>query len=72
MKTVPSLIALAACLSAVPAFAQDTTPAAVDAFVKSSESDLFAEGIRASRAEWIYQTYITTDTEALTQPQGPR
>ena len=70
MRTVPSLFALAACLAAVPAFAQEATPAAVDAFVKSSESELFAEGIRASRAAWIYQTYITTDTEALTAAAG--
>ena len=70
MKTVPSLIALAACLAAVPAIAQDITPASVDAFVKSSETELSAEGIRAARAEWIYQTYITGDTEALTAAAG--
>ena len=70
MKTVPSLIALAACLVAVPAFAQDATPAAVDVFVSTSESALSAEGIRAARADWIYQTYITGDTEALTAAAG--
>ena len=54
MKTVSSLFALAACLVAVPAFAQDATPAAVDAFVKSSESDLLAESIRSevARQNW--------------------
>ena len=70
MKTVSSLIALAASLVAVPAFAQTATPAAVDAFVKSSEADLFAESNRAQRAEWIYETYITNDTEALTAAAG--
>ena len=70
MRTVPSLIALAACLVAAPAFAQEATPASVDAFVTTSESDLSAEGIRASRAAWIYQTYITGDTEALTAATG--
>ena len=73
MKTIASVIALAACLAAVPAFAQDATqatPAAVDAFVTTSESALSAEGIRAARAEWIYQTYITGDTEALTAAAG--
>ena len=70
MKTVSSLCALAACLAAVPAIAQDTTPAAVDAFVKTSEQELSGEAIRASRAAWIYQTYITSDTEALTAAAG--
>ena len=70
MKTVPSLIALAACLVAVPAYAQDATPAAVDAFVTTAEKNLSTEGLRAARAAWIYQTYITGDTEALTAAAG--
>ena len=70
MKIVPSLIALTACLVAVPAFARDVTPAAVDAFVTTSESALSAEGIQAARAEWVYQTYINGDSEALTAAAG--
>ena len=70
MKTFASAIALAACLSAVPALAQEATPALVDAFVTMSEKDLAAEGITAARAEWIYQTYFTGDTEALTAAAG--
>ncbi|MCW1382832.1 M2 family metallopeptidase [Novosphingobium sp. KCTC 2891] len=76
MKTFVSVLALAAASIAVPAAAQSTpapaagaapalTPAGAADWVKSAEKQLYDETLRSGRNEWIYETYITDDTEAL-------
>src|SRR5690606_10258711 len=67
MKHLVSLAALAGAFAAAPAQAQEQSPRkAADAFVEKAEKT-FAEAIvEAAQAEWVYQTYITQDTEALT------
>ena len=46
------------------------TPADVDAFLSRAETDLFAGVVRAGRAEWVYENFITQDTEAMTAEAG--
>lgn len=67
MKQVVSLAAMAAALWALPAAAQDQTPQqAADAFVKKGEEAYGQELIKSGQADWVYQTFINVDTEALT------
>lgn len=66
MKHLVSLLALAGALAAIPAQAQDKTPQqSADAFVQKAEA-ASKSIIEAAQADWVYQTYITQDTEALT------
>lgn len=75
MKSLVSVLALAAASLAVPAAAQSATPstpapaapapASAPDWVKSAEKELYDATIRSGRNEWIYETYITDDTEAL-------
>ena len=69
IRTV-SLAAIAAAIIATPALAETATPQAADAFVAKAEADYMKAGIEAGQAEWVYQTYITRDTEALTARAG--
>ena len=72
MKSALSLIALAGALAATPAAAQDTAPATAAAakqFVDTAGVAYRDQIIRASRAEWVYSTYINDDTEALNAEQ---
>jgi len=68
MKTIVSLAALATALLASPALAQEATDAraAADAFVGKAEKAFNQAVIESAQADWVYQTYITQDTEALT------
>ncbi|MFA7585891.1 MAG: M2 family metallopeptidase, partial [Novosphingobium sp.] len=67
MKKFVSLAALAAALSASPALAQEQSGVqAADAFVAGAEKSLNKAVIEAGQAEWIYQTYINQDSEAIT------
>ncbi|MCC6827154.1 MAG: M2 family metallopeptidase [Novosphingobium sp.] len=67
MKHLVSLLALAGALAAIPAQAQDKTPQqSADAFVQKAEAAFSKSIIEAAQADWVYQTYITQDTEALT------
>ena len=67
MKSLVSLAALAAALTVTPAFAQPgQDPAAADAFVARAESAFAKEIVESGQAEWVYQNFITQDTEALT------
>ncbi len=62
-----SLAALAATLAASPAHAETQPPQqAAEAFVAKAEADYEKAGIEAGQADWVYQTYITQDTEAMT------
>ena len=72
MKSALSLIALAGALAATPVAAQDTTPptsAAAKQYVDQAAVAYRDQNIRASRAEWVYSTYINDDTEALNAEQ---
>jgi peptidyl-dipeptidase A len=67
MKQIVSLAAMAAALCALPAAAQEQTPQqAADAFVKTGEAAFGKVMVEAAQADWVYQTFITQDTEALT------
>jgi peptidyl-dipeptidase A len=79
IRTGISMLALASLLAAAPLGARDrdgetaqAAPTAADAkaFVADAEAKLFAQGVVASRAEWVYETYITPDTETLTAREG--
>jgi peptidyl-dipeptidase A len=64
MKThAISLLALAGALAAVPALAQEQTAAQ---FVEQAEAAYNQKTIEAAQAEWVYNTYITPDSEAVT------
>ncbi|OJY64439.1 MAG: peptidyl-dipeptidase [Sphingobium sp. 66-54] len=74
MKTLVSRLAVTAALafgvSASPVVAQPATQAPataaqVDAFVAAAEKDLFASIVDVGRAQWVNNTYITEDTDAL-------
>ncbi len=77
MKTALSLIALSAALAAAPAVAQEAAPPATAApsaaaakhFVDTAAVAYLDQINRASRAEWVYSTYINDDTEALNAEQ---
>ncbi len=64
MKTLTSLGALAVVLAlSVPASAQ--TAAEADTFVAGAEKALFDIGIASGQAQWVNNTYITDDTDAV-------
>jgi peptidyl-dipeptidase A len=66
MKTLVSLAALAAASAAVPALAQQAPDAAgAQAWIKAADQAYFDETVRAGRTQWVYETNITDDTEAL-------
>jgi len=64
MKAIVSFAALAAALAATPALAADAKEA--DAFVARAEAELGKAVVEAAQADWVYNTYITEDTEAMT------
>jgi len=63
-----SLLALAGAIAAaVPANAQDTAAVpTAEQFVSQAEAAYDQKTIEAAQAEWVYETYINQDTEALT------
>ncbi len=68
MKTAISFTALACALTATsPAFAQDAAPTVADAnsFVQKAEAKYGQDLVKQARANWIYENFITDDTEAL-------
>jgi peptidyl-dipeptidase A len=72
MKThAISLLALAGAMAAAPACAQsaDAPAASVPTaaqFVEQAEAQYNQKTIEGSQAEWVYNTYITVDSEAVT------
>jgi peptidyl-dipeptidase A len=85
MKTTASILALAAFLTAAPAFTQKkaapaapapaatqpaATPAAADAFVAAAEKELFDFSLFGQQTAWVNATYITDDTDALAARMG--
>ena len=77
MRTHISIAALAAALVASPAAAQDralpqaAAPTA-SAFVARAEAAYAKASVEAAQAAWVYETYITPDTEALTARAGAK
>jgi peptidyl-dipeptidase A len=67
MKTFISLAALAAASVAAPAHAQiaPMDKATAEAWIKAADEAYFVETVRAGRIQWVYETNITDDTEAL-------
>ncbi|HEY6916593.1 MAG TPA: M2 family metallopeptidase [Allosphingosinicella sp.] len=66
--TAVSAAALAVCLAfSAPATAQTAAPTAAeaDAFVAQAEKELADFSVTNSRAQWVNNTYITDDTDAL-------
>ncbi|MCZ8369258.1 MAG: M2 family metallopeptidase [Porphyrobacter sp.] len=76
----PSLAALAIATLAIPAAAQNAAPAQAEAgadlpfpltpegavqFVAAAEKDLFDYTVEASQVNWVNNTYITEDTDAM-------
>jgi peptidyl-dipeptidase A len=69
IRHIASIAALAAALAASPAMAQDQSP---QAFVQQAEAAFAKAGVEANQAEWVYETYINPDTEALTARAGAK
>ena len=77
MKQAISLAALAAATivstsQAGTAHAEDgdASFAAATSFVQAAEAAYARASVEANQAEWVYQTYISADTEALTARAG--
>jgi peptidyl-dipeptidase A len=69
MKTTVSTLTLALILgAATPAFAQTTADA--DAFVAKAEKELGEYIVFASQVQWINNTYLTDDTDAVAAKIG--
>ncbi len=67
MKSLVSSLALATAMVASPALAQNAPAdaAKVADWVKQAEAEILANSYSTSRANWIYATNITDDTESL-------
>ena len=60
------VLALAAASIAASAHAQPAaTQQAAEAWIKAADQAYFDQTVRAGRMEWVYETNITDDTEAL-------
>lgn len=80
IRTGISMLALASLLASAPLGARDrdgdtsqaATPTAAEAkaFVADAEAKLYAQVVIASRADWVYSTFINQDTEAMTAREG--
>ncbi|PLK24259.1 M2 family metallopeptidase [Novosphingobium sp. TH158] len=64
MRKFVSQAAMAAALVATPAYAQ-STPAEVDAWVKTADKAYADEIVEVSQADWVYSTYINDESAAL-------
>ena len=69
MRSIVSLLALGAALAALPAHAQ-STPAAVSDWVRATDKAYADQTVAAGHAEWVYETYITDDTEVVSATAG--
>ncbi len=74
MKTLVSTLALALALgAALPASAQTAlTPADADKFVADAEKELAGFGVFSAQVQWINNTYLTDDTDAVAASVGTR
>jgi peptidyl-dipeptidase A len=72
-RSFASIAALAAMLAANPAMAENkTAPQTPQDFVAKAEAAYAKVGVEANQAEWVYETYINADTEALTARAGAK
>ena len=67
VKSTLWLLGACSCFLAAAVTAMPATPPLKDAqaFMDRAESDLLELGIAGSRAQWVQETYITEDTEAI-------
>ena len=66
LASLASLAALASALAAAPAHAEQMTPQqAADAYVAQAEAAYEKAGLEAEQTNWVYETYINQDTEAI-------
>ena len=77
MKSTVSALALAALLvTGAPALGKKASGPGVsadaDTFVANAEKQLAADSVLNSRAQWINETYITDDTDAIASEFGAR
>jgi peptidyl-dipeptidase A len=72
MRKLISTAALALALAGSPALAQGTSGQTPQAFVTDAEAAFNKATIEAAQADWVYQTYINQDTEALTARAGAK
>jgi peptidyl-dipeptidase A len=61
---------LCVALSPSPTHAQSPTPAEAQKFIESAEQRLFDLGIKAQRAAWVQENFITLDTEQIAADAG--
>ena len=65
--------ALTLALAASPAFAQQQAdPQSPQAFVQQAEAAYNKADVEANQADWVYQTYINQDSEALIARAGAK
>lgn len=68
-----SVAALAGALATNPVLAKEqAAPQTPQAFVAQAEAAFAKASVEAAQAEWVYQTYINRDTEALTARAGAK
>lgn len=72
MKFPACALVPALALALAPACARKPTPADARAFIDSAEQKLLVMGVEQSRADWVENTYITADTEALSAKADQR
>src|SRR5690349_10551320 len=74
MKNLLARALLFIALSCSPALSQPATDGAARAqeFVAQAEKELAAHSVLAGRADWINQTYLTDDSDALAAEFGAR
>jgi peptidyl-dipeptidase A len=65
-------ITVAGALTLLAANAAPPTPQDAKAFVDQAEAELFDVGNSANRAEWVSETFITDDTEAIAAAANER
>ena len=70
MRTIASLAALAAALALAPAAQAQSTPAEVEAWVKTADKAMFDLGVRQAHADWVYATYVMDDSAAVSADYG--
>src|SRR3954454_23193707 len=46
------------------------TPAEAEKFVADAEKQIFELGLKAQRASWVHENFITDDTEAMASEAG--
>jgi len=67
------LVVVCLAVAASPSLAQNNappTPQEAEKFILHAEQDLFDLGVRASRAGWVYDNFITDDTEQIAADAG--